>query len=165
MAKYYTPMPKKEADRIQKQLLRALDSQAVRVKKTFDELVAPWNHNVHFIKERTRLIGNDGKTAVTTFDAPFFFLDQGTSVRYAVMSNPFVPKTTPKSFKSGKGVGGFRRMSRTPYPGIKARKWTNLMALLAGADLSNSVRLLTSGLYSDTKLQVSGLPIRKFFSG
>jgi hypothetical protein len=55
----------------------------------------------------------------------FFWLNYGTKVRYAVMSNPFVAKTTPGLLGSRAGKGGMLFVNKKhPMPGIKARKFT-----------------------------------------
>ena len=55
----------------------------------------------------------------------FFWLNGGTRVRYAVMSNPFVAKTTPGLLDSRAGRGKMLFVSKKhPMPGIKARKFT-----------------------------------------
>jgi len=62
------------------------------------------------------------------------FLHDGTKVRWAVMSNPFTPKTSYRLLGSGPGKGkailkGAKAMGKAgiqaPMPGIEARRWTD----------------------------------------
>ncbi len=56
------------------------------------------------------------------------FLNDGTDVRYAVMSEDFEPKTSPGIIGSTAGVGGLTHFDfDNPKPGIEARNWTELI--------------------------------------
>lgn len=70
------------------------------------------------------------------------FLDGGTSVRYAIMSDDFVPKTTPKLLSSKAGKGGVVAFTphNAPRPGIEARGWSELIAKRVDADLPKFMR-------------------------
>ena len=64
----------------------------------------------------------EGEAEVVLTSRVAFFLDVGTKVRHAVMSDPFSPKTTPNSRFSGPGVGGKVFVSRkVTLPGMTAR--------------------------------------------
>lgn len=53
------------------------------------------------------------------------FLDEGTRVRYAIMSRDFKAKTMPGVLGSGPGRGGRVFIDvNNPQPGIKARGWS-----------------------------------------
>ena len=58
-----------------------------------------------------------------------FFLNGGTSVRYATMTPDFVPKTSPNVLRSGPGAGGLAFVSKNvPNPGIEAREFDQSVA-------------------------------------
>lgn len=60
-----------------------------------------------------------------TSDKIVKFLDEGTKVRYATMSQDFEPKTRTRWLGSGPGAGKMLFISKKhPRPGIKARRWT-----------------------------------------
>lgn len=56
------------------------------------------------------------------------FLDEGTSVRYALMTDDFQPKTEPGIIGSSSGKGGLVYVDRRrPRPGIKARGFSPII--------------------------------------
>lgn len=58
----------------------------------------------------------------------WIWLDLGTRVRYAVMSNPFIPKTRAGQLQSWAGKGKMLFVSKKhPMPGIKARKFSKAL--------------------------------------
>ena len=61
------------------------------------------------------------------------FLDQGTDIRYAVMTPDFIPKTTPNTLVTTIGAGGLSHFDfDNPRPGIEPRLWTELLAKVHG---------------------------------
>lgn len=66
----------------------------------------------------------------------WLWLNNGTKIRWALMSRDWRSKTTPRQFKSGRGAGrvvvaGRRYMQAhgiPPRPGIEAREWTVLLS-------------------------------------
>lgn len=65
---------------------------------------------------------------VTTTDARYKYLDEGTKVRYATMSRDFRAKTKPNSLNASRGRGKLLFVNkRRPRPGIKARNFTKLV--------------------------------------
>ena len=54
----------------------------------------------------------------------WLWLEQGTSIRYATMSDGFRPKTSPRVVQAVVGAGGAQYVNvRRPRPGIEAREW------------------------------------------
>lgn len=93
------------------------------MKKT----TATWEHPVEFYGKVSYKAGNT-YVAVDTPDKVWHYLDKGTAERWAIMSNPFVPKTSPGWLGSrpGKGfavVRGRSHMQHDMGP-IKARHWS-----------------------------------------
>ncbi len=57
------------------------------------------------------------------------WLDEGTDVRYALMSMDFMAKTAPGRLDSGSGSGGVLKIDLAhPRPGIEARGWSKEIA-------------------------------------
>lgn len=56
------------------------------------------------------------------------YLNDGTDIRYAIMSEDFEAKTTPGVVGSTAGVGGLTHFDfENPKPGIEAREWTEVI--------------------------------------
>lgn len=101
----------------------ALLSLADDAVKEFDKVTNTWNEKAVFVV-RPRSMSVD----VVTTDKKFIYLDRGTSVRYAVMSEDFSPKTRVGVLGSSRGRGGMIFVSRRhPKPGIEARGWSALV--------------------------------------
>lgn len=69
------------------------------------------------------------------------WLNAGTSVRFAIMSEDFIPKTAPKLISSKAGRGGVLVIDPAhPQPGIEARGWSGMIAERAGRDLTKAMK-------------------------
>ena len=102
-----------------------LEMAAQGVAADYGAVTNTWHHDPGIEIERPsakgRIVGSD--------DKPLFFLDEGTSVRYATMTPDFEPKTRPFYLGSYRGKGGLAFVNMTrPRPGIKARKFTVTIA-------------------------------------
>lgn len=94
----------------------------------FERTVATWNDKPKFKKEVTRKGGNP-TISVTTTDPIYFYVDNGTRVRRALMSDDWKSKTTPEVIGSGKGKGHVVFISKhLKLPGIKARHFSKNIA-------------------------------------
>lgn len=110
-------------------ILNKLKTTAQYAEKQLNGVVATWNHDVDFTKPIIRYSGGDAYISISTDDDAFFYLDEGTVIRWAHMTDNFVPKTSRRSFRSSKGVGGVRRIGPPPiFPGIEPREWTVALA-------------------------------------
>ena len=70
----------------------------------------------------------------------WFFLNDGTDIRYAVMTADFVPKTTPGTLTTVRGSGGLSHFDfNNPRPGIEARLWTHIIAEIEGGKFQKLV--------------------------
>lgn len=94
----------------------------------FEATVADWDHKVEFFSFVTHKV--EGSTVSTgTKDKPFFFVDEGTSVRRALLSRDWQSKTTPGSLQSGPGRGRVVAISKKfNFPGITARDFSGQVA-------------------------------------
>ena len=124
--------PKPLSDRsIRANMLNIVKKYEKILNKEFNEIVAPFYHQVNFTSE----VGYEGgnvRVAVYTDDEIFGYLEYGTSVRYATMASDFERKTNPGTLETGEGSGpsdaSLMFISRsTPHRGIDARRYTKLL--------------------------------------
>lgn len=109
-------------DELEKFVHELADDIEVDLKKP----TRTWNHSVSFDKKVSRsdkaIIGE-----VTTTNKIYRYLDDGTKVRFAVMTSDFQAKTRPGIIGSFSGKGGFSHLSRVAQPGIEARNWISTL--------------------------------------
>jgi len=95
------------------------------LNKLFNRTTTTWQHRVKF---RRRMRGFN-RVTVSTNDPPYFFVNNGTRVRRALMTPDFVPKSKPRTLRQGVGRGGVQFISRKiQRPGIKAREFDKVIA-------------------------------------
>jgi hypothetical protein len=113
-----------DAQAIERAIEQELDHQADLVRQEFEKTTATWSHKPAFMVQRSpwqRDIGTD--------DQQYFWINAGTSVRYAHMTRNFSPKTAPGIIGSMGGSGGLAFISKKhPRPGIKAREFDKAIA-------------------------------------
>lgn len=126
-----------KVDQIRLELLNELRKQGREIRKDLKQVVSTWQNKPDFTDPNISLAGGDAVVMIEPTgneDAVkhFKFLDEGTSIRWAVMSRNWRSKTKVRVLQSGAGAGraviwGKRAMLRrgiAPRPGIKARHWT-----------------------------------------
>lgn len=101
-----------------------------------DRTTATWEHNLK-AKAETKGRGGDYVTILklspTEAAEIWHYLDEGTDVRYALMSPDFSPKTRPGSLDAVAGTGGVVIVDLDhPKPGIDARGWSKEIAKMIG---------------------------------
>lgn len=84
------------------------------------------NHAVAFSREFRRDSRGMYNVIFTDSDV-FFWLNYGTSKRFAVLSGDWSSKTSVGSLAAGEGSGSVVAISKIAMAGIKAREWTNLV--------------------------------------
>ena len=99
------------------------------IRREFWKTTATWNRKPTFEWGASFKAG-EAKAWSFTDDKIYNILNAGTSIRWAVMSQDFIPKTAPKFIGSGPGGGhvvirgGAMIKAGIPArPGIEARKW------------------------------------------
>lgn len=128
---------KMRIEAIRQEMLRALKEQGKETEREFDKTVATWNGDKPKFESLVNLTGDSaelltGPTGSKKALDKFKFLDEGTRIRWAVMSKDWQSKTRRRFVGSGSGRGrviimGRRAMQRrriAPRPGIEAREWT-----------------------------------------
>ena len=96
-------------------------------QKEYEKTTRTWRrkpkHELEFSQTKAEI-----KAMNRTNDKIYFFLHDGTKVRYAVLSSDWQSKTTPRILNSGPGRGKVLFVSKKrPMPGIKAREWTDVI--------------------------------------
>ena len=106
----------------EKLMQEGLNKAADDLAKDFEKTVSTWRDkptfviNKHGSPRMSRVISAKHKD--------YFFVSEGTRIRYATMTPNFKAKTAPGRFQAGAGAGGVAYISKKrPRPGIKARKF------------------------------------------
>lgn len=125
---------------LQGKLSVALLNSQKRVLKRLQEYTSTWNHQPFFDTTKgTKYAGGDIKVELYVDDPIFWYLEEGTDVRYAVMEHNFVPKTKPGRIASQQGQGGFDYLDRMPHEGIEARHVIHSIIALEDFQFRNDV--------------------------
>lgn len=114
------------SDLIRKTTEEAADLLAERGREIFQEdVMGTWETSYPV---EIRRLSRYRRDVVVVGDVPFW-LNDGTSINYAVMTNDFIPKTNPNALRSGAGRGGFSHLT-FPFggPGIEARNFDQSVA-------------------------------------
>lgn len=98
--------------------------------------------NVSEGDDLTLNVAPDGEERIVKI---FHYVDAGTRVRYARMSNPFLPKSAPGQLRSGPGQGGFEELDFIPRPGIEARKFGEQIVKQLETQFLEDMRKLIEG--------------------
>ena len=128
-----TDAPAKLIKQTRDRAKKGLKAWAKIFKQEYEKTTATWKVKPVFtIKYEST---PEGEFATISTDNNIYrFLHDGTKIRWAVMSNPFVPKTSHRLLGSGPGKGkailkGAKAMGKAgiqaPMPGIEARRWTD----------------------------------------
>ena len=85
--------------------------------------IETWDHKPAFYSQ-VRYANANPRLFVWTSDDIYIEIDEGTNVRYDVMTTDFVPKTQPGVLRSFPGEGGFAYRDKNPRPGIEPRRFS-----------------------------------------
>ncbi len=114
---------------------RAVEKQGEEIKKDFESTCETWDHKPEFTVEHVRS-GDNIEYTVGTDDNVYFWLNDGTSKRYAHMRDPYNRKTVPGQLKARSGGGEVAYISKkvpsavSPddgQEGITPRKWDEMI--------------------------------------
>ncbi len=127
-------------DAIRLEILNALRAEGKQQKKLLKQTTASWSGEKPTFESLIGLTGSDatvvtGPTGNTKGVNKWTWLDQGTKIRWALMSSNWRSKTKGGTLKSGGGSGqvviaGKRAMQARnirPRPGIAARGWSSMV--------------------------------------
>lgn len=107
----------------------AMRDQARATRRRLMQPTQTWDEPVDCYIEGPQVDHGHLVCRVIIDDDRYYWLNYGTKVRYATMTNNFVPKTRVHDFNPGMGRGGVKFVSRAyPKPGIEAREWVELEA-------------------------------------
>lgn len=121
-------VPKKfNKEEILESFRNAVEDTIEEADKEFYRTYATFRHEPtfeqHFDENSRQISGETVTEGDGDSDNPYPFVERGTSVRYATMTQDFVAKTKPGVISAGSGRGGVLYVDkRRPRPGIKARK-------------------------------------------
>lgn len=124
------------------EITNTLHQEAMETKRLYEATTATWVQHPDF---QIRLWGGFNAD-IGTSDPVYNFLDFGTSVRYAHMSNDFQPKTIPGFVGSVPGAGRAvaRGYAAQAHQGIEARRFsetiTEIMRPLYRQAMANAVK-------------------------
>lgn len=135
-----------DSRRLQARLLNLLKDYLRKMQFDLDSVTLTWNHQPSWRPE-LHYAGGDMYIRITTEDPVFGYLDEGTSIRWAVMSRDFRAKTEVRSFGSFpgsgraviRGRGAMTSRGIAPRPGITAREWTKLITEIREVNLQLDV--------------------------
>jgi hypothetical protein len=106
----------------------AIESEVKSVQSDLEQTTENWDHQVDFTIE-SEVSGDKVEYTIGTDDKIWWWLNDGTSVRYANLSSDYVRHTNPNTLVSGPGAGRMTYVSRkTPHDGIQARNWTEIIS-------------------------------------
>ena len=122
------------------------------IKAQFERTTRTWRRRPPFtstiVNQPNQVVGDTG-----TDSEIYGYINDGTSIRYAVMTPDFTSKTRPGNIDASRGSGGFSHFNfRQPRPGIEARRFDHTIARLVRPDIE---RILEREL--DRVVRESGL--------
>lgn len=125
-----------DPDAFSREMIKEMDKFNAEINKDFDKTVATWDHKPKFratVAVAQDLIEGHVRTVRIYGDKPpeliYYFINQGTKVRFARMTRDFEPKTRVRVIDSFPGAGGLEAVDpRIPNPGIVGRKFNEAIA-------------------------------------
>ena len=112
-------------------LTRETQKEAEQVVRYLNRVTETWKHEVNF-DITVDSYGDTFYFRVTTDDEIFWYLNNGTDKRYAVMTQDFIPKTRVRRLESFEGRGEFSHWdmndARARNRAIEAREWIEEIA-------------------------------------
>lgn len=88
--------------------------------------VETWENHHPVFDSKISYAGGEPALLVFTQDPIYRDIDEGTSIRYDVMTEDFVPKTKARVLRSFKGQGGYAYTDhKNPRPGIEPRYFSD----------------------------------------
>lgn len=108
---------------LKKDIAALNQKMAKRMKRDFERTTKTFDETKVVFRQKTSTAGRS--VTVYTDNEIYGYLDEGTPIRYAVMSPDFSPKTRPGSLESRPGSGRLIRIDlENPREGIEARNFS-----------------------------------------
>ena len=105
----------------------ALVEEMADIDSLFQQIISTWK-NPPVVTQELKVSHGGIAGSVWVDDKRMFFLNEGTAIRHATMSNPYITKTRVGMIQSRTGRGKVVKVSRQiRRPGITARKWDELI--------------------------------------
>jgi len=105
----------------------ALVEEMADIDALFQQIISTWS-DPPVVNQELKVSHGGISGSVWVDDKRMFFLNEGTRIRHAVMSNPYVTKTRVGMIQSRSGRGKVLAVSRKiRRPGIDARNWDELI--------------------------------------
>ena len=138
---------KLNTQRSRAQVLNVARGYQSRMKKDVQQITATWDNKPEIITPPVKYAGGVIVAEVQVPDKIFQLLNNGTSIRYAHMTNPFRAKTRVRYIGSGPGIGRLAYVSRKrpPRPGIEARHFTTTITMEHEADFASDIEKVLVG--------------------
>jgi hypothetical protein len=137
--KYYNPAPLSE-NVFKGSLLRELQIIRDKMIADFYKTTATWKDHKPQFEGKVQYAQGEASIIVHTGSEIYGYINAGTRVRYATMSNQFTPKTQPRVIGSTPGNGEMAYVSRkVARPGIEARHFTDTIAEKYQPEVANAL--------------------------
>jgi hypothetical protein len=108
---------------LKKEVARVNQKMGKRMKRSFEKTTKTFEETEVTFHQKTSTA--DQTVTVYTENEIYGYLDEGTPIRYAVMSEDFSPKTRPGELDSRPGSGRMVRIDLSnPREGIEAREFS-----------------------------------------
>jgi hypothetical protein len=125
-------LPKRfKADAFDKAFQKTEETTSKRAVREFQKTHATWNEQKPTWRRKLRVDFGSRGWQVDTSHLIYYYLNNGTDIRYAAMTPDFQPKTRVRFIGSSAGQGGFSHLNRGNPPGpggIDAREWDQAIA-------------------------------------
>lgn len=137
-----------DPDAFSREMIKEMEKLNKDIKKDFTLTVGTWDHKPRFtsrVNVSQGLIEGHTRTARMHGGKPpeliYYFLNQGTKVRFAKLTEDFEPKSRVRVIGSFPGRGGLDSVDHIGRPGIKARRWNEAIATKHKARLAFRLRV------------------------
>jgi hypothetical protein len=114
--------------RINRAIVKIMQAEAKIQLRLYTRTTAYWRGKPLF-EYTIENTGDEISVYVGTNDKIYKFIDKGTSVRRALMSKNFMPKTHPRTLPNSRGRGSRVAISKKfNFPGITPREFSKMIA-------------------------------------
>lgn len=137
-----------DGDAFSRAMIKEMEKLNKDILADFNRTTETWNHRPRFgskVNVAQGLIEGHTRTARIHGPKPpeliYYFLNNGTKVRFAEMTDDFEPKTRVRVIDSFPGRGGLKQVDHIGRPGIRGRRWNEAIATKHKARLGLRLRV------------------------